>query len=644
MKKALSLLLAILMLASVFTGCGKSEDKGPIIPVYITDEIVNFDPAFAYDDDAAAKILPLLFEGLTVIDEKGKVEYGMMEDYTYEQQEDGTYMMEITLKESYWSDAGTVSADDFVYAFKRIMDPEFDSQSAALLYELQNAREVKAGDKSIDDLGVRSAEKTVLQFIFDHDIDMDAWLETLASPALVPLRETAVSTQDPQDRVYITETDGDGKPIQKIEQYDIPEYAWSTDPQTLITNGKFTVKKYSLAERNENGELVLERNSYYQRDPYGDDAVTKYVKVNQLKIVYLSRSAKSDYELGEGESEVALDQLCALATLGAEDKTQSIVFDSDLSLVPDSKVSKETTVDMLTQHVYYFNTANELFADANVRKALSMAIDREAITAIVRNSTASAGWVPAGVFKDSARKADYRDSYEALISANANVDEAKKLLKSAGVTKGKFELTCRDSAVESAIAEYVAEVWEDLGFDVEVKTLSVNNTGIQATEQTKYYSLYRDEFTNALIAGEFDVIALDYTSMSTYAFASLAPFANGFTGRAISLKEKTLNADYDATVPHITGWENAEYDKLIAQAFEEKDLGARSDILYQAEQILMEQMPVMPLIQYKNSYIKTGALSGISTTYYGAVDFGDAKLKSAEDYIAPETSETVVSE
>lgn len=636
MKRTLCLVLAVVMAVCIFTGCTDKTDKGPIIPVYICDETIIFDPAYAYTDDASVKILSLLYEGLTRVNEKGKVENALMDSYKYYQQEDGSYVMEATLAESYWSDGLSVSANDIVYSIKRIMDPEFSSEAAPLLYELRNARDVKKGDLSIDDLGVRSAENQVVQFIFDRDIDVDEWLETLASPALVPLRESAVSTLTPCERIYETTTNGSGTEIKVIKQYDIPEYAWSTNNQIFVGNGEFTIKSFKRASAEENGELTLIRNSYYHRDPMGNEALSSQVKPNQVKIVFPSKMAKAEYELKDGEQEVALDQLVSYASMSASDKTQAITFDSNISLVNAGK-SKEA--NMLTQHAYYFNTDNELFADADVRLALSMAIDRNHIAELVSGVTASKGWVADGVYSDSSRKKTYREANsETLVSASADLEGAKSLLK--GKKKGSFTITCRDSAVEKTIAEYVKSVWSELGYTVKVSALGLDNKGIgDETEFTNYYSLWRDNFTSAYIARDFDVIAIDYTSMGTYAFASLAPFATGFTGKAISLKDLTLDPDYDANIPHITGWQNDEFDSLIEKAFEEKDLGARSTILADAEKILMNEMPVMPLVQYKNCYVKSKDLSGLSVSYYGAVNFRDAKLKNADDYTATEPTE-----
>lgn len=629
MKKILSLLLALLMLATVFTGCG-DEGKGAVIPVYISDEIINLDPAFAYDNEASLKILPLLYEGLTTINAKGKVENALMDKYTYEQQEDGSYMMEVTLKESYWSDGITVSANDFVYAYKRILDPEFDCSAAALLYDLQNARKVKSGEVSIDDLGVRAAEKSVIQFIFDKDIDEEVWLETLASPALVPLRESAVSTQTPTRLTYIVNENGQ----RELQVPDVPVYAWSSDPSILITNGKFCIKKLSVSD-GDNGEMIIERNAYFRRDPMSDEKLDKYVKTYRLKIVFPGEGEQSEYNLGTNEENVSLKQLAAFADFDAEDKTQSIVYDSDISMVSDAEATE--VVDMLSQHVYYFNTNNELFADARVRQALSMAIDRNAITEIVGYTVASQGLVVEGVYADTARKETYREKYGSLIDASADIDEAKSLLREAGADGGSFKISCRNSDIDVAIAEYVAEVWEDLGYDVSVDKLNISDDNINGTDYVDQYSLYRDELSNALLYGEFDVIAIDYTALSTYAFASLAPFATGFSGRAIDLRLANTVEDYDTSIAHITGWENEEYDALIEEAFAESDMAKRSDILFEAEELLMEELPVMPLVRYQNAYAKSKALSKIESDYYGTVHFDAAKLKNADEYAVDAT-------
>jgi len=136
MKKILSLILCLVMLISTFISCTeKDEDKGAAIPVYLTTEIKNFDPAFAYTDEASIKVLGLIYEGLTTIDENGKVKGVIAKSWKYKSvPEDDYYVLEFQLIETAWSDGRVLSADDFVYAWKRILEPEFHSDAASMLF------------------------------------------------------------------------------------------------------------------------------------------------------------------------------------------------------------------------------------------------------------------------------------------------------------------------------------------------------------------------------------------------------------------------------------------------------------------------------------------------------------------------------
>ena len=113
MKKLMSLLLAVVMLTSVMAGCSsedEEESKGAIIPVYLSTEITNFDPIYAYTDVAAAKVLNLIFDGLTTINEKGEVELELAksikivenpdEVVVTERVDGGTVYLELSVAES----------------------------------------------------------------------------------------------------------------------------------------------------------------------------------------------------------------------------------------------------------------------------------------------------------------------------------------------------------------------------------------------------------------------------------------------------------------------------------------------------------------------------------------------------------------
>ncbi len=558
MKKFISTLLIAGMCASLLAGCGstlKEDEKGATVNLYIGSEISDFDPALAYTDDSAVKLLGLVYEGLTRIDENGKVKNALMKNYEIIENEDkGEYKMEITIKETKWSDGRLVSADDIVYAWKRILDPEFSNSAAALLFDIKNARDVKAGDNSIDDIGIAAIDTDVISVQFETKIDYNQFLENCASLALVPLREDVVSRYD----------------------------SFGSASTTMCSNGPFAVK--GLAEGK---SLMLERNVYYYRDVDNEEALDKYILPYRLIVNYADNEEENTLAYENGE----------------------IFYLGEIALSKRADYKKKANVtDLLSTHSYIFNTENKLFKTAEVRRGLSAALDRKAIADIVTFADPATGLIPGTVY-DTKAGDSFRDNGGDLISADADMSAAKSLV---GSNTGKFTITCRDNALEIAIAEYCKGVWEELGFKVSIDALD--------------YEDYREAYTT----GDYDVIALDYQCMSTDSFGALAVFAPLFSGMGIDIQ----NDNYDP-VPYIKGYDNEEYNALIEAAFAEKDRAARSEILHDAEEMLMEDMPIIPLIFNKDAYVYNGkVLSKIDDYYYGFRNFNRLTMKNWRDYEA----------
>lgn len=555
MKKIICALLAAAMCVTLFAGCStlKEDEKGATVNVYIGSEISDFDPALAYIDDSAVKVLGLVYEGLTRIGENGKVENALMKSYkVIEDPEKGDYTMEITIKDTKWSDGRVVSADDIVYAWKRILDPEFSCAAAALLFDIKNAYDVKMGDSSIDDLGIAAADTTVLEVQFEEKINYELFLENLACLALVPLRE---------DVVVRYENFG-----QKVS--------------SMVSNGPFAVKGL------EEGELLmLERNVYYYRDTDNDEALDKYVLPYRLMI---------DFSMTEDEITAAYEN-------------GEIFYLGDIALSKRADyVKKAEKSDILSTHSYIFNTTNSIFESADVRRALSMALDREAIADIVTYAEAATGLIPATVY-DKKVGDSFRDNGGALINVTADATAAKSALGSNG---GSFTIACRDTAADIAVAEYCKSAWEALGFKVSIDELDAED--------------YLEAYEN----GDYDVIAVDYQCLSTDSFGALAVFAPKFSGMGIDIQ----NDNYDP-VPYIPGYENDDYSALIETAYAEKDRAARSATLHDAEKLLMEDMAIMPIYFHKDAYVfNKKVLSGIGDYYMGYRDFNDLKMKNWRDY------------
>ena len=284
-------------------------------------------------------------------------------------------------------------------------------------------------------------------------------------------------------------------------------------------------------------------------------------------------------------------------------------------------------VDSGSVHTYYFNTNNELFADANVRKALSLALNRQTIADIVVFADPATGLIDNSVYNTS-RKNSFREEGGDLISTSANVAEAQALLDASGVRGGSFTITIRDNDVDYAIAEYAQGVWRELGFTVMIRPLGSESGYTPKKDPVTEYDYFVDAFETAFNKGDFDVAGIDLQMFSTDAFGTLAQYAVGFSGTAIDLSNP--NDWYEK--PGITGYNSDEYNQYIADAYAATDRKTKTERLHRAEEVLMNDMPVMPLLFMKNAYKSGKKLSKFSFDYYGCPQFIEAKLKNYEEY------------
>lgn len=443
------------------------------------------------------------------------------------------------------------------------------------------------GDATIDDLGVSAVDTYVLRVEFEEKIDLDRFFADCASLALVPLREDVVTRY------------GD----------DI----WARKSATIVTNGPFSPREVTEGKDGSEGDIILrlERSAYYYLDPEKNQAPDKYVIPFRLK---------TDYKTGD-----------AAAQLEAYNAGK-IFYDGEIPMEQRAALAEDAVVsDMMTTHCYVFNTTNPLFEKAEVRRALSIALDRTAMAEIAVYADPATGYIPTKVF-DTAKGTSFREVGGELISAQANEGEAKSLLQAAGVTVGSFTLTVRaGNAVDAALADYAKGVWSRLGFDVTVEIADTDPEGIYRDDD--YYAL--DAHQAKYDAGEFDVIAIDMNMASPNAFNALSQYAPAFSGNGVN-----MNSDTYDVYTHVSGYANADYDAIIESAFAEKDTAKRAVILHQAEEKLLSDMPVCPVIFMKDAYLASEELSGISSDYFAARDFKDTKLKDYMSYkVLTETAE-----
>ena len=635
MTRIACLLLCLVMLLPLAVACSNKDGTyGAQINMYLADEIHNLDPAYAHLDSASAKMIGLLFEGLMYIDEDGDLEKGLLKEYEYtvddmltpDDPKDDTFTMIIDIRESSWSDGIIVSADDFVYAWKRLLDPSFDGEGASLLYDIKGAVEHKTAMYSKDDIGL-SADDDRITISFKHDIDPEEFLRKTASPALVPLRSSVVNRY----------------------------YNWSSASSTMVCNGPFFVRSYYPGDN-----MQLARNPYYHRAPDDDDvSPTKFVKPYSINIDFKLNGEEMMNEFENGELFYISELPCSKE-------------------IREKYAERVRLTDTLSTHTYFFNVNKEPFNNKTVRQVLSKVIDRDAIVKEVVYAYSATGFIPKGL-NDLTDKDDFADKNTAKIPGNAAMDisAAKSALAAAGIdpkSYGELTLTVKvdalsdyvnedyvvsqtefdEDTVDYVVAKMVVDIWNELGFNF--KIVPVN--AIQYKESTSAMSQYRDELTESIYGiydeirvyisddeysvvtkerATFDVVALDYSLLCEDEFNALAVFAEAFSG-------SVTDGPFNEEVPlgHITGFKNAAYNTLIQEAFDAKVAGntaLASEKLHAAEAILLDEMPIVPIFVYKEAALIHGDLSGIKYTYFNAPIFNKAKLKNWEDYIEKKDDE-----
>ncbi len=615
-KRIIALMLCLFMLIPSLVACGRDEDEeedpGATIRMYLSQMVYDFDPAYAFNNEAALKIVGLLFEPLFSLSEKGKVEKALVDDYEIKEDEkSGEYTMLITLNDSSWNDGIKVSADDVVYAWKRILTLENSSSAASLLFDIKNARAVKEGDASIDDLGVYAVDKLVLQITFEGKIDYDQFLLNLTSPALAPLRED------------IVERNAD----------------WAKKPATIVCSGPFKLLRvgygpdsndYIDTDNDTNApQLVLERNPYYMRDTE-KDKIGKFVAPFRIIVDFTKSPAEqiASYESGE------------------------IFYIGDIAL--DSRYYYSEVVelmDLMSTHTYMLNNTIAPFDNVEVRKALSVAIDREAIATAIVYAKAATALVPYGIYNADSVKKSFREIGGNLIATSANLAEAQSMLSGAGITPSDYTFSIavhEGDEVHAKIAQMVSDTWTQLGFNCSVTPVGVivNTENGPTGEVAK--DIRVDLFNNLFSKGyfeiknedtestkvPFEVIAFDFVAFSPDSFGYLSMFAKAFSGQALNMTINATNKNPIYTMQgHISGFDNEEYNAIIEEAFAEKDIVKRAVILHRAEAKLLELMPIIPIIFNQDAYMNRKDLSKIDSTYYGYRDFKKTKLKDYELHI-----------
>lgn len=538
-KKLTAMLMSVCLLAGTAAGCGTNaaesasaaRDGRKRITIAINSETGGLDPAGNIALTYLAYSVTALDELLT-FDENGEIEYRAAE--SYEVNEEATEWTFHLRKDACWSDGTPVTAADFKNTMVRALDPKSASGYANYLFPIENAEAIYQGEAEAEALGVETPDDLTLIF---H----------LENPCVYFLDLLRLPVYTPSCAEYATET-GNG---------------WDKNPETSLANGPFYLAEYVPEQH-----FVLKKNEkYWNADAVHLDEITYRFFEDQQAMI-------SAYETGEADVAVSLPSVVMELYEGQEDL---VVTDS-----------------IATRYIYP-NLNVKPLDDVRVRKALSLALNREELCEMVGEDTEPTVNFVAKKMKNNATGNYFVE--EAEPPFEENVEEARALLAEAGYPGGEGfpELTYKYPSLELD-ADTAQVIQEQLKQNLNI------NIRLEAQELQSNYASRR--------AGDFDLCRMNWT----------ADFADPNTYLSMLLSNGTYNC---------SGVRDEKYDSLVAASDLETDPEKRSRLLHEAEQWAVgEQFYIIPLFSIKNCSLIRPDITGVTQIpATGALEYRYADLE-----------------
>ncbi len=540
-RKFLVIMLAITVIAASLAGCaGKTTTSKNTIRYDIGAEPKTIDPALNSAVESGTVILNC-FEGLTRTDENEKPIPGVAT--SWDVSPDGlTYTFKLR-SDAKWSDGKALTAKDFEYAWKRAMNPATAAEYANYFYYIKNGEAYNKNKANADAVGVKATDDTTLVVTLENPTPY--FLALTSFPTYMPVKKDVVEAN---------------------------KDTWATKPETYVSNGPFVLKEWRPKDR-----LVLEKNANYWN--------TKEVKLDRLEMTMIEEATSrlAAYKSGqldyiESPPSQEIPNLLAKGEAKAIPYLGTYFFSINVT-------SKLASVDP---------QAAKVLKDVKVRKALSLAIDRDALVKnVVKGGQEPATTfvppgVPAGTNIPDFKNKDY-------YAPKGDVAQAKSLLASAGYPNGqgfpKIVLLYNSGSGHQNVAQAVQDMWKkNLGINVELQNQEWKV--FQTTRTSKDYVIARDGWIG------------DYLDPTT--------FLDVFT------------SDSGNNNP---GYKNTAYDAKIAAAKKEADPAKRAVLLHDAENMLMADAPIIPLYYYKNIAMVKDYVKGARKSMLGFVYFDKAYVQ-----------------
>ncbi|RUA06046.1 MAG: peptide ABC transporter substrate-binding protein [Fusobacteria bacterium] len=549
MKKIMYLVSVLLIL--LLTACGGNSDEKKVKEV---EQVLRFnldsdppsiDPQLT-TDSSGGMIVNNTFEGLMRNDANGVPQPAMAESVDVSKDQTVyTFHLRDNIK---WSDGKPVTAGDFKYAWMRGLDPKVASEYAYQLFYIKGGRAYFKGEGKAEDVGLEVLDDKTLKVTLEAPTPY--FLNLVTFFTYMPVRKDVVEKK--------------------------PE-GWAKDPKITVSNGPFVVSEYVM-----NDKIILTPNKYYWR---ADE-----VKLKKLVLTMIIEGSTVLTAYDNDELDVVSGQI----------PTQEI---------QRRQVEDPTFISMpyLGTYYYLFNVDREPTNDINMRKALSLAIDRENIVNdIVKGGQEPAtGFVPTGLVDSKGN--DFKiTAGDYGMSTKANVELAQEYLKKYMDANGykdpseipEIELMYNTSESHKAVAEAIQQMWK-------------KNLGLKIRLANQEWAVFKSTRSQ----GNFQIMRSvwlgDYNDPMTF-----LDMWTSYSGN----NNAQWRATKDGKFP-----ENAEFTKLI----EESKLVSgeeRDEKLYAAEKILMDNTIIAPIYYYTGIVLMKDRVKGWERDILGTWYFGNAEI------------------
>jgi oligopeptide transport system substrate-binding protein len=519
------LLMAALVLVALPMAAATAEPAQELV-FALQSQPDGFDPSVT-NNSFAAPFLVNVFEGLVTYDTTdGSLIPGNAESWIIS--DDGltyTFTLRDGLK---WSDGSPLTAQDYLYTFKRILTPETAAQYLNLATDyIVGAQEFYDGAGSEEALGVKAPDDKTL--VLTLKVPAPYYLSILTMWTFSPVQQATVEANGEQ---------------------------WTNKPDTYVVNGPYKVAEFNIGE-----SVVLVKNSeYYDADQ---------VKLEKVTFRYIEDSATAllAYEAGE---------INGTRTVPPSDFVRLRAANAGVVVVP----AYATTY-------YDINNAQAPYDNVLVRKALNLAIDRQAIIDEVIQVPAYPAYSLIGpsYVVNGEDFVEGRSSFG--LSATADVEAARAALAEAGYPNGEGFPTLHLSYYTNDVVKKTVEA---------LAAMFTENLGIKVEISNEDWAVFYENIK----AGNYEVGAMGWGADYLHPMTFLPLLKTG-----------------DAN--NVVGYSNLEYDALVAQAQQETDPVAALDIMRRAEATAAVDYPLLTLFYRANTMLMRGTVRGYYFDYSGNI-------------------------